>query len=451
MRSLKIGISGVRGIVGTNLTNVFALDFGKAFGTFVNCGKVVLARDTRTSGDMLKSAVCAGVLSSGCYIIDLGIVPTPTALFYVRKHKVDGGIIVTASHNPGEWNGLKFVEKDGTFLNEERLERFFDIYYRKEFRKVPWDVIKNITVDPTAADSHCDAVLKHLDVKAIRKKHFKVGVDYVNGTGCVITPRFLSELGCRVFAINDKPTGLFNHEPEPLPKNLKALSRQVRQKRCDIGFAQDPDADRLAVVSEKGATIGEELTLALAVKFILLHRKKGVVVTNLSASKVLDDITGSFKVKLIRTKVGESNVVSEMKKRNAIIGGEGNGGVIFPNINYGRDSIVSMGLILEYLAKSNKKISQLVGEMPSYEMIKGKIECPFSKTSDALEAVKFAYKGEKIDTTDGVKIMWPQKWIHIRSSNTEPIIRVIVETKTKKEANSLFSEVSRKINEVIIH
>jgi len=448
MSSLKIGISGVRGIVGASLTNALALDFGKAFSTFVNCGKIVFARDTRTSGDMLKSAVCAGVLSSGCYIIDLGIVPTPTALFYVRKHKVDGGIIVTASHNSGEWNGLKFVEKDGTFLNEARLEKFFDIYYKKEFRKVPWDVIKNITVDPTAADSHIDEVLKHLDVKAIRKKHFTVGVDYVNGTGCVITPRFLSELGCRVFAINDKPTGLFNHEPEPLPKNLKALSRQVRQKHCDVGFAQDPDADRLAVVSEKGAAIGEELTLAFAVKFILLYRKKGAVVTNLSASRVLDDITDEFKVKLIRTKVGESNVVSEMKKKSALIGGEGNGGVIFPNINYGRDSIVGIGLILEYLAKSNKKISQLVREMPSYEMIKGKFECPFSKTSDALEAIKLSYKGEKVDTTDGVKIMWPRKWVHIRSSNTEPIIRVIAEGADKKETSRLYAEVAKKISEI---
>lgn len=449
MDNLKIGISGVRGIVGASLTNAVAMEFGKAFSTLVNCGKIVVARDTRTSGDMLKSAVCAGTLASGCYVINLGVVPTPTALFYVRKNKVDGGIIVTASHNPGEWNGLKFVERDGTFLNEARLERFFDIYYKKEFRKVSWDVIKNITVDPTAADSHIDAVLKHLDVKAIRKRHFKVGVDYVNGTGCVITPRFLSELGCRVFAINDKPTGLFNHEPEPLPKNLKALSRQVRQKRCDIGFAQDPDADRLAVVSEKGAAIGEELTLAFAVKFILSHRKKGVVVTNLSASRVLDDITDAFKVKLIRTKVGESNVVSEMKKRSAVIGGEGNGGVIFPSINYGRDSIVGMGLILEYLAKSNKKVSGLASELPSYEMIKGKFECPFSKASDALENIKLAYKGEKIDTADGVKIIWPQKWIHIRSSNTEPIIRVIAEGATKKEVAELYNKVAEKINEIV--
>ncbi|MBI4335869.1 MAG: phosphoglucosamine mutase [Candidatus Omnitrophica bacterium] len=449
MSTLKIGISGARGIVGSSLTNSVAMEFGKAFSTFINCGNVVIARDTRTSGDMLKSAVVSGVLASGCGVIDLGIAPTPTALFYVRTHKVDGGIIVTASHNPGEWNGLKFAERDGTFLSESRLGRFFDIYYKKEFRSVPWGAIQNVRGDATAVDNHINAVLKQLDVKAIRKRRFKVGIDYVNGTGCVISPRFLSELGCRVFEINNRPDGLFSHEPEPLPKNLRSLSRLVRERRLDIGFAQDPDADRLAMVSEKGRTVGEELTLAFAVKFILSYRRKGAVVTNLSASMVLDDIADAFRVKLIRTKVGESNVVCEMKKRKAVIGGEGNGGVIFPSINYGRDSIVGMGLILEYIAKSGRKVSRLVDELPRYEMIKGKFECPFSKTGDALESIKLAYRGEKIDTSDGVKVSWPDRWAHIRSSNTEPIIRVITEAKTKKEADKLYLGVARKISEVI--
>lgn len=398
---------------------------------------------------MLKNAVTAGILSAGCEVIDLGVVPTPTALFYVRKNKVDGGIIVTASHNSGEWNGLKFIDRDGTFLSEARLEKFFDVYYKKEFRSVPWQALNKVSIDSTAADIHINEVLKHLDVKAIKKRHFKVGIDYINGTGSVITPKFLSALGCKVFAINDEPTGMFKHEPEPLPKNLTGLCRLIKQKRLDIGFAQDPDADRLAVISEKGLTIGEELTLALAVRFILTYRGKGVIVTNLSASKVLEDITASFKVKLLRTKVGESNVVCEMKKRGAIIGGEGNGGVIFPKINYGRDSIVGMGLLLEYLAKSGKKVSQLVSELPRYEMIKGKFECPFSKTSDALENIKIFYKAEKIDTLDGVKVIWPGKWVHIRSSNTEPIIRVIAEASTKKEASDLYAEVSKKIKEIV--
>jgi len=449
MKSLKIGISGVRGIVGRALTNAVALEFGQALGTFVNCGKVAVARDTRTSGDMLKSAVVAGLLSSGCKVIDLGIIPTPTALFYVRKHKVDGGVIITASHNPGEWNGLKFIEPDGTFLSESRLERFFDIYYKKEFRNVPWDSINNISKDPNAAELHIKEVLKNLDVKAIRKKRFKIAVDYVNGTGCMITPRFLTELGCKVFGLNDNPNGIFNHEPEPLPKNLKGLCRLVKQKKVDIGFAQDPDADRLAVVSDKGGAIGEELTLALSVKFILSYRKKGPVVTNLSASQVLNYITNGFKVKLIRSKVGESNVVCEMKKRNAVIGGEGNGGVIFPKINYGRDSLVGMGLILEYIAKSNKKVSQLVDGLPRFEMIKGKFECPLSKTSDVLNTLRYVYKNEDIDVTDGLKVIWPDRWVHVRSSNTEPIIRIIVEAATKKEANDLYSKVAKKINEVI--
>ncbi|MCM8781778.1 MAG: phosphoglucosamine mutase [Candidatus Omnitrophica bacterium] len=449
MQPLKISISGIRGIAGSSFTNTVALEFGQAFGTFVNCGKVAVARDTRTSGDMLKSAVMAGLLSCGCKVIDLGIIPTPTALFYVRHHKVDGGIIVTASHNSAEWNGLKFIDSDGTFLSESRLERLFDIYYKKEFRSVSWDIFKDISVDSSAVDAHINEILKNLDVKAIIRKHFKVGVDYINGTGCVITPKFLSALGCRVFSLNDKPNGVFNHEPEPLPKNLKALCRLVKQKRLHIGFAQDPDADRLAVVSEKGIAIGEELTLGLSVKFILLYRQKGTVVINLSASRILDYIKDEFGIKLIRTKVGEANVVYEMKKRNAIIGGEGSGGVIFPKINYGRDSLVAMGLILEYLAKSDKKISQLVDELPKLEMIKGKFECPFSKISDVLDALRGMYKDEDINVIDGLKVIWLNKWVHIRPSNTEPIIRIIVEAETKKEAHKLYLEVSEKIKETI--
>lgn len=449
MKSLKISVSGVRGIVGSALTTGIAFEFGKAFGTFLNCGNVVIARDTRTSGDMLKCATTAGLLSCGCKIVDIGVAPTPTALLYVRKCKADGGIIITASHNPGEWNGLKFAESDGTFLNEERLEKFFDIYYKKEFRAVPWDCLSEIEIDQRAVGVHIGEVLKHLDVAAIRKKHFKVGVDYVNGTGCVITPQFLAELGCKTFPLNDIPNGLFKHEPEPLPKNLKGLCRLVKQKKLDIGFAQDPDADRLAVISDKGAPIGEELTLALAVRFILSYKKKGPIVTNLSASRVLDDIADEFKVRLSRSKVGESNVVSEMKKRGAVIGGEGNGGVIFPKINYGRDSFVGMGLILEYMAKSGKKISQIIKELPHYAMEKKKFECPFSKTSDVLSAMKIVFKNENIDTTDGIKVIRPSSWVHIRSSNTEPIIRVIIEAKTKKEINKLYSIVAKSMGDVM--
>ncbi|MCX5716316.1 MAG: phosphoglucosamine mutase, partial [Candidatus Omnitrophica bacterium] len=248
---------------------------------------------------------------------------------------------------------------------------------------------------------------------------------------------------------NDTPDGKFAHEPEPLPKNIKGLGRLVKSRRLDIGFAQDPDADRLAVVSEKGEPIGEELTLAFAMKFILSYRKKGPVVANLSASRVLDDIAKRSGIKLLRAKVGESNVVAMMKKKNAVIGGEGNGGVIFPSINYGRDSIVGMGLILEYLAKSGKKVSSLAAELPHYEMIKGKFECPFARTADALNAARETYRTGYIDTTDGVKISWPDKWIHIRSSNTEPIIRVITEARTQKEASDLYQMAGKNIKRVI--
>jgi len=449
MSALKITVSGVRGVIGSTLTTGVALDFGKAFGTFMSCGKIAIARDTRTSGTMIKYAVVAGLLSSGCEVIDIGVVPTPTALYYVKKNKVDGGIIITASHNPSQWNGLKFIDADSTFLKGARLEKFFDKYYRKEFRTVAWDIMKPIREDESAIGAHIEGVLKHLDVKAIRKKRFKVACDYINGAGCGITPHFLTALGCKVVGVNENPSGIFAHEPEPLAKNLKSLCRLVKQKKADIGFAQDPDADRLAVVSEKGLPIGEELTLALSVKFVLTYLKKGVVVANLSSSKVVDHIAEEFKVKLIRTKVGESNVVEEMKKRNAVIGGEGNGGVIFPKINFGRDSIVGMGLLLEYLAKSGKKVSCLVDELPRFEMIKGKVHCPLSKTADVIRFIKGLYENENINETDGLKVVWPGKWIHVRPSNTEPIVRIITEAKTKKEAESLYNGLLKKITEII--
>lgn len=448
MNTLKIGISGVRGVVGRGLTPTVALEFGQAYGTFVNCGKVAVGQDTRPSGSMLKSAIICGLLYSGCSVVDIGIVPTPTLFLYVRKNKLDGGVVVTASHNPSEWNGIKFAEPDGTFLNQFRMEKLFDLYYKKGFRQISWDVFKDLVYDDKACSQHIEEVLRNLDVKSIQKHSFKVGLDSCNGAGSNITREFLMRLGCKVFSINDIPNGKFTRDPEPLAENLGALCRLVKRKRLDIGFAQDPDADRVSLVSEKGVAIGEEYTQALATRAIL-SKKRGIIATNISSSLMMDDIAKEFKTRLIRTKVGEANVAEQMRKRGVLIGGEGNGGVIFPKINSVRDSIVAIGIILEYLADSQKKLSKLTEEIPHYDMVKGKIRCPLAKTSEVLEMLRTIYRDSKIDLTDGVKIQWPDKWIQIRPSNTEDIVRIIAEAKDRKEAYSLYLEVCKQIEDFI--
>ncbi|MFH1847857.1 MAG: phosphoglucosamine mutase [Candidatus Omnitrophota bacterium] len=448
MGVLKVGISGVRGIIGDGLNPGVALEFGRAYGTFINCGKVAVARDTRTTGEMLSAAVVSGLLSAGCIVVDIGVVPTPTLFLYVKEKKLDGGIVITASHNPSQWNGIKFAEPDGTFLRESRIEKLFNIYYQKKFRQVGWDMYKPITRDGTACSLHIKKVLSSIDVKAIRKRKFKIGLDYCNGTGAVITSDFLKELGCGVYAINDKPDGHFAHEPEPVPKNLKGLCKLIRNKKLDIGFAQDPDADRLALVSDKGDAVGEEYTQVLAAKSVL-SRKKGIIATNVSSSLMMDDLAKAFRTRLIRSKVGEANVAEQMKKKGALIGGEGNGGVIFPKINFVRDSIVGIGLILGYLASSGKKLSELVDEITAYEMVKGKVECPFAKVTEILDMIKAAYRKETIDLTDGIKVVWPDKWLQVRPSNTEPIIRIMTEARTKKDAHNLYLEALRQIEDLM--
>ena len=358
-----------------------------------------------------------------------------------RKLKAAGSIIITASHNPREWNGLKFVRCDGTFLNASEAKKFYDIYYKtKPIPKKPTPKRK-INFQKNAIDLHIKEVLKHLDVKSIRTRKFKVAIDYCNGTGAVSTPKFLKKLGCKVFPINTNPDGKFAHNPEPTPKNLAQLSKLVKRTKADVGFAQDPDADRLAVVSEAAKPIGEENTLTLAVKYVLSGSKKQRVVVNLSTSRMIDDIAKEFSAKVYRTAVGETNVVNKMRKINAIIGGEGNGGVIYPAVNFGRDSFVAMGLILQYMAASKEKISKLVSLIPQYKMVKVKFECSAGKTPAIISRVKKKFGHQKINYLDGVRIDWPDSWVHIRPSNTEPIIRIIAEAKSINKARQLAKEV----------
>ncbi len=438
---LVISISGVRGVIGKSLTPEVITRFAAAFGTYSKGGKIVVGRDTRLSGEMVKYAVFSGLLSTGCGIVDLGIVPTPTAQLLTEKLKADGGIVITASHNPSEYNGLKFISSNGAFLNFSQMQKFLNVYTQNKSKYSPSRIKYGIkSYHQEAINFHLKKTLSFLNSTKISKKHFHVALDCCNGAGSVIGPLLLKRLGCQVFVINDKLNKPFPHPPEPIGENLSALCDLVKKKKADIGFAVDPDADRLAIISENGKPIGEDYTLALVTKFIL-SKKKGPVVTNLSTSKVMDDVTEEFNCPLFRSRVGEINVVEEMKKKKAIIGGEGNGGIIFPPLHYGRDSLIGMGLILHYLSENRKSLSRLVEELPSYYMMKRKIPLPKQGAKKSISKIKKHFYKEKINLLDGIRVTGKDWWIHLRPSGTEPILRLIIEAKTKKETKGLYQAV----------
>jgi phosphomannomutase len=442
--SLKISISGVRGIVGESLTPILINNFAQSFATYLNSGLIVVGRDTRTSGEMVKKATLAGLLSGGCWVVDLDIVPVPTIQLMVTELKADGGIAITASHNPVEWNALKFIRSDGIFLNSYQAEELLDIYHQGDFKKVENHKIKDVKRETQAIQTHIKKILKLVDVDLIRKRKFKVAIDTCNGAGSLATPLLLKELGCEIVGINLEPTGIFQHPPEPIPENLKSLSKLVKNSDVDIGFAQDADADRLAIVNEKGEPIGEEYTLVLVVDFIL-SLKRGIVVTNLSTTAAIDDVAKKYDCPVIRTKVGEVNIAERMKKEKAVIGGEGTGGIIFPQLHFGRDSLAGIALVLWSLATKKIKISQLVESYPQYKIVKEKILVDSTKIPNVMKLLKEEYKKENLDLTEGIKIIRDNLWIHIRPSNTEPVIRIISEGKTEKEAKNTAREIIEKI------
>lgn len=448
MKPLMISVSGVRGIVGESLTPEVLSKFAAAYGTFVKGGKVVVGTDSRLSREMCKYAVFSGLISVGCEVVDLGIVPTPTVQLMVEKLKAAGGIAITASHNPAEWNALKFFSREGIFLNSRQFLSLMSIYEKEKIKRASWkNLLGKVQEDTSAISTHIEKILNYLDGDLIRRKKLRVVLDGVNGAGSIITPLFLRKLGCRVVKINCQVNEPFPHPPEPLPGNLSALISLVKQKKADIGFAQDADADRLAIISEQGIPLGEEYSLALATQF-LLEKKKGTVVINLSTSRMIDDIARKFKSRVIRTKIGEINVVQGMKRHRAIIGGEGNGGVIDPRAHYGRDSLAGMGLILQYLAESGKSVSSLTESFPRYYLVKRKVGFPAGKKKDVLSMIEKEFAGEKLDRRDGIKVIRESSWVHIRSSGTEPVIRVLAEARTKREAEEMAVSILKKIEEM---
>src|SRR5688572_4177234 len=446
--TLKISISGVRGVVGESLTPTLLTRFAQAFGTYVGAGAIVIGRDTRTSGEMVRQAVLSGLLSSGCRVIDLDVCPVPTVQLLVRERRARGGICITASHNPAEWNALKFINSAGLFLAAAQARQLLDIYHQGEYAKVAGAEMREVTREAGAIDLHVRRILDALGPLPEGARRLRVAVDSCNGAGSVVAPRLLAALGAEVVPVNTTPDGLFPRGAEPVPENLSELCRAVRESGADIGFAQDMDADRLAVVDERGEPVGEEYTLVLAASYVLA-REPGPLVANLATTGALDAVAQRFGCPVYRSKIGEANVTEEMRRRGAPLGGEGDGGVIYPRVNFARDSLVGMALILHLLAGDGRKVSEILEGLPRAHMVKEKMGCRSDRIGRVLKAVREEYARWPQDTRDGVKVTTPDGWFLVRGSNTEPIIRLVAEGPTEERARSLVEELRRRVVECV--
>ena len=437
---LMVSVSGVRGRVGEALTperiGAFAAQFGSWAIHASGRTTIVVGRDSRVSGPMFHRAVVAALQSVGATVIDVGLAPTPTIQLAVEHHHAAGGLAITASHNPIEWNALKFIGPSGLFLSadEGAAMRAAPVV------RATWDKLGAVVGDDAAVKRHLDLVLKlpFIDVDRIRRRGFRVALDCVRGAGSVIMPELLERLGCAVSAINLEPDGRFPRPPEPVAENLGALEALVRESKADIGFAVDPDVDRLAVVDETGRAIGEDYTLALAATAVL-RRRRGPVVTNLSTSRVVADAAEAAGVEIVRAPVGEVNVALKMREVGAAIGGEGNGGVILPDLHLGRDAPVGAALLLQLLAEDGVPLSRLIADRPRYAIVKDKLDRPSGPLAGVYDALRTEFPDAGVDTQDGLWLGWDDRWVHIRPSGTEPIVRVIAEAPTAAEARTLIA------------
>ena len=427
MAALMIGVSGVRGIVGETLTPLLAVRFSSAFGTMLGGGTVVVGRDSRPSGEAVASAIAAGLLATGCQVVDLGIVSTPGLTVMIDELSAAGGVMITASHNPSQWNGFKFFRPDGIDLSAEQGARLRGIYESGAFRLVGTDGYRPLVQDNTVHTRHIARLLAVADRPAIAARKLKVVLDCNHGAGAVATPQLLSELGCQVHVLGAEPDGRFDHTPEPIIENLGGACQAVKSLGADVGLVQDPDADRLALIDETGRFIGEEYTLALSALY-RLEEQAGPVAANLSTSRMIDDVAARFGQKCFRTPVGEVNVADRMVAEGCVIGGEGNGGVIDPRICPIRNSLAGMVLVLGLLARRGKPLSEIVRQLPAYTMIKRKAEAPREAVARLVEQLPSAFPEARCDTQDGVRLDWSEGWVHVRPSNTEPIYRSIGES-----------------------
>lgn len=434
-----VSISGLRGIIGDGLEPDYVTRFAMALGTMTEGGTIVLSRDGRSSGEMVKHAVVAGLLATGCRVLDADIASTPTCGVLVTHHQAAGGLQITASHNPAPWNGLKPFLPTGSVLDADAGNRLLEILESGAFELASFDQLGSVETLEHPGQPHLDRVLKLVDQEAIRSRRFKVLLDCNHGSGGVLGPVLLEQLGCDFEVLGDTPDGQFAHTPEPTQANLKSFCEQVKQNGADVGFAQDPDADRLAIVDNTGRYIGEELTLALCADHVL-SRRSGPVVVNGSTSRVTADIAKKHGCEFHRSHVGEANVVAKMQAVSAVLGGEGNGGLIDPQIGFVRDSFLAMAYVLDGLAGGKEAVAAWADSLPQYAIVKDKLTCPRTEVEAACSALEAKYPDATATTGDGLRLDWADRWVQVRASNTEPILRVIAEAPQTDDAEQLCRE-----------
>jgi phosphomannomutase len=454
MRPLKITINGVRGIVGDTLTPQIVTDFAQAVGTYVGGGKVLVSRDTRPSGEMVASCVFAGLIAAGCQAVDLGICPTPAMQLAVARSDAEAGVAITAGHNAQEWNALKVVDRDGLFLNRYQGGDLLDIYHQGEYRKAGWQELRPLLRDDEAAERHLTAIRRAVPADTVRRHGFKVAVDLCNGACCGPAVRLLEHLGCEVLAINDDPALPSPREPDPTLVNLGQLRALVTATDARIGFALDADGRRLGTVTEKGDVPGEEFTLCLVAQY-LLPRRSGPVVTNLSTTQAVAEIARRHEREIIRTRIGQSYVAATARSQRAAVAGEGSGGVMFPELNYTHDGLSAMALILCHMAASGRPISELVGQVPRFHMVKSKVPCESRRVFTVLQRLRDELEARdeqeqwRISLLDGIHLSADATWVHVRASATEPLIRVIAEAQAAAEAQALSDEFVQRVRRLI--
>ena len=452
MNPLKISISGVRGIVGQALTPELVTHFAQSFGAYLNGGKVLACRDTRPSGEMVRAAVVAGLISTHCEVIDLGICPTPSLQLAVRRLHAKGGVAITAGHNPENWNALKFVRADGVYLNSRQGEELLDIYHRGEYNLASWDRLCKVSRLDDAVDEHIETLLRHLDVAAIQARRFTVAVDCCNGACTLLTPRLLDKLGCQVVAVNDDLGERFPHEPNPTIRNMAQLRALVKASRADIGFCHDADGERLGIVTEEGEALPEERTLVLLTE-AALSRRRGPIVTNLSTTEAVEAVAMRHRCPVIRTAIGQPYIAEAVREHGAILGGEGSGGVLFPEIHYSHDSAAAIGHLLQHLAWSGSSVGQLSASLPQFHMLKRNVSLSPREIYHLMRSMRTIAEKEgrraRVDFTDGIRVRWKDGgWLHVRNSNTESMLRIIAEAPEKERAIGIMDWIQQQLREL---
>jgi phosphomannomutase len=450
MGTLVVSISGIRGIVGDGLDPQSLIKYLSVYADFIGKGKVIVGRDSRITGEMVENIVSGTLMAKGIDVVDIGICPTPTVQFTVKELKANGGIAISASHNPNEWNALKLLNSTGQFMSPEEHNEMINKLNTTTAEFSRWNKVGKKISYNEGVKNHVKAVmnLKVIDVNAIAKRKFKVVADCVNGAGAYVVPDMLKEFGCEVVEMNCEKTGIFPRNPEPLPENLTETMKAVVETKADLGIVVDPDVDRLVLITDKGEPFVEENTITQIVKFIL-SKQPGDVVANLSTTRAVDDVVAEFGGTVHRSAVGEANVVEKMKEVNAVIGGEGSGGVIYPELHYGRDALVGIALTLQHLTGFGGTLSELKNSLPTYFIEKRKIDLHDIDTDKIMESLKTEFKNESVNTEDGLRIDFEDHWVHFRKSNTEPIIRIITEGKSKQAAVKLIDKYLTKIKSLI--